>query len=223
MMAESIFLRASNAFMSRIEIGVESAERTSRLGLSRQSVREVQAVIDDLRDRRFAAERDRDQATRDAANQTALAIDWGEKAAYALSKAREDLAEQAIGRQLDAERAVALASNRVRSFDAEIERLTEQASALAGERTAMNEALAAAGRQRSESGLARSGTTPEQRVELAKARFDQLMDEERSARPTVSVASEIDDLRRADDVAQRLKALQTAPMVTVKRRTVKRG
>jgi phage shock protein A len=213
MMGASVFVRASSAFMSQVELGVGSAERVSRRGLSRHSIREVEAAIEDVRTQRFAAERERDLAVRERAAQLAAAMEWGEKAAYALSKERSDLAEQAISRQLDAERDAQNASDREQASTTEVERLAALTSELTAERKRMAAELAALQQPGRDaiSGEHRTGAA-EQRVERARARFDQLMDDERSGRSkddSNTSAQEIDALRRADQVAERMATLRT--------------
>ncbi|MBJ6123408.1 PspA/IM30 family protein [Sphingomonas mollis] len=228
-MAGSIFMRASNAFISQIELGAGSVERANRRSLSRQSIREVEAAIDNVRDQRFASERERDDAAREMTRQVALAADWGEKAAYALSKERADLAERAIERQLDAERDAQASSARERAASIEVKRLAVLTVDLTAERKAMLGKLAALEQERSSiTGNLSPETITEQRVERARARFDQLMDDEREANLVVSTdtsGQEIDALRRADQVAERLSALRTnaGEKSTAKRRSSKQG
>ena len=136
-MGASVFVRASSAFMSQVELGVGSAERVRRRGLSRHSIREIGGAIEDLRTQRFAAERERDLAVRERAAQLAAAMEWAEKAAYALSKERSDLAEQAISRQLDAEHDAQKASDREQTSTTEVERLAALTSELTAERKRM--------------------------------------------------------------------------------------
>lgn len=215
-MSGSVFVRASSAFRSQIELGVGSAERASRRGLSRHSIREMEAAIDDLRTQRFAAERERDRAASDKTAQLAAAAAWGEKAAYALGKTRSDLAEQAIGRQLDAERDARTASDREQASTAEVERLAALTIELTAERKRMAAELADLEQRRPGTPAvsdpsAAAKQRAEQRVERARARFDQLMDDERGGRPETAGDAgehEIDALRRTDEVAERLAAMR---------------
>jgi len=209
----SVFMRVSGAILSQIEVGVGSAEQASRWGFSRKSIREMEAAIEDVRSQQFAAASKRDRAVSERAAQLVLATTWGENAAYALSKERRDLAEQAIGRQLDAECEAKAAAEREHELTMEAERLASLVTELTAERKRMVAELAAFERSQPIAPNERKQEdTAEQRFDRARARFDRLMDDERSARSDAAENAdmhEIDKLRRADQVSERLAALQS--------------
>lgn len=213
-MAGSIFMRASGAVMSHIELGISAAERSSRHGLSRQSIREIETALEEVRTQRFTAESGRDRAAGVKAKQIASAAEWKEKAVYALSKGRADLAEQAIGRQLEAEREAQAAENLEQTSAIEIDRLVALATDLTAERKRMVAELAAVAQEPASAPTdARQPSTVEQRVERARARFEQIIDDARTAwsvSPAAAAEDEIDALRRADQIAERLAELRMA-------------
>ncbi len=146
----------------------------------------------------------------------------------ALSKGRADLAEQAIGRQLDAEREAQAAENLEQASAVEIDRLVALTTDLTAERRRMVAELAVVAQAPSPVHTdARQPTTVEQRVERARARFEQIIDDERIGRPVSPVPAaedEIDALRRTDQIAERLDELRGATEESSSRkRAPKRG
>jgi len=206
----SFFLRAQQAIAANLEIGVGGIERSIRGGLSRLSVREIEGAQDEARRERFAAERRRDAARGEAERLDLLAADWRDKAAYALTKDRRDLAAAALERQLDCEQQRVAAHHTADDAAAEVERLAALVESLGAERTRMAAEITATDR------LGASGAGPavggrpgvEQRAEQARARFDRMMEDVRAAHPVVPATdAEIEALRRADEVERRLAEL----------------
>ena len=222
----SIFMRMSGAVLSQIEVGIGSAEHASRWGLSRRSIREMEAAIEDVRSQRFAAESNRDRAASERAAQLLSAATWGDNAAYALGKERHDLAERAIACQLDAEREAQDAAQLEEKFSAEAVRLAALIEELTIERQRMAAELAELERNRPDTSAQKvQGETPEQRFERARARFDRLMEDEGNGPSPASFephGREIDELRRADQVAERLAALRGEASPQTKRPSKRR-
>jgi phage shock protein A len=217
----SIFMRMSGAVLSHIEVGIGSAEHASRWRLSRSSIREMEAAIEDARSQRFAAENNRDQAARERATQLLSAATLGDDAVYALGKERQDLAERAIVRQLDAEHEAQEAAGREEKFSTEAVRLGALIDELTIERQRMAAELAEIERNRPDINAKNvGGETPEQRFERAHARFDRLMEDERNGSSAASIKPhqrEIDDLRQSDRVAERLAVLRAGAKPRTKR------
>jgi len=213
-MPASLFVRMSGAIASHVELGLEAAEKVSRRPLSRQAVREIEAVIDDLEAQGLAAERARADAASQKAKHITDAVEWGERAAYALGKDRSDLAGQAIGRQLDAERGARAATEREEQANRDAEQLKTLVTDLEAERRRMMEDLRALERDRPADPIAvRADPSVELRIRRARTRFERLMNDETAERAHPSAeesARDIEALRRADQVAERLAMLREA-------------
>lgn len=95
-MAENIFERARRVVSAALEDGVERLEQASGTKLMKQAVREVDYAIEDAEDEYVAAEKRKSAASAQAGILREEAAEWREKAEYALSKDRDDLAEAAI-------------------------------------------------------------------------------------------------------------------------------
>jgi len=217
----SIFMRMSGAVLSQIEVGLGSAEHASRWGLSRRSIREMEASIEDVRSQRFAAESSRDRAATERAAQLISASTWGDNAAYAIQKERPDLAEQAIARQIDCERQAQEAAELEEQSSTEVARLAALIEELTTERQRMAAELAELERNRPNS-LVQQNTieTPEQRFERARARFLRLMEGEKVVHAQTALEPErheIDEMRLADRVKERMATLQADAGLRAKR------
>lgn len=223
MMGGSVFVRARQAVAASLEIGIGGVERASRPALSRMSVREIEAAQDQARDERFAAERRRDEALRRREQLEAEGREWQEKATFALGKQRSDLAEQAIGRQIETEEGAASATADAAAADRDIQRLAATIAQLGEERTRMSAELTQAERrlEREQGTASAIPASAEERAERARARFDRLMEDicsDQPASPTRSdIDGELETLRREDEIARRLAAMRN-PKPQPKRR-----
>lgn len=212
-MPASFFLRSKQAFVAQMEIGLSAVERVSHGSMSRDSVREIEAAQEQARESRFQAERRRGIALARRDLSGSEAATWGEKAAYALTKDRTDLAERAVERQIDCEAAAVAASQEATKAEGEIVRLTALTIELGEERRRMSAELKALEHERSSTDDEDGPLTIEQRAERARARFGRMIEDARPDGETdisAAASSNLDALRRADAVEERLATMRAA-------------
>lgn len=219
-MAESIFMRVRRLISASVEDAVDAMERAGGTSVMREAIREVDRAIDEVRTAQEAATARRLQAMRQQRLFREKLTVLEDKARFALSQNREDLAEAAVSRQLD--------------FEAEARRLDEvqeQASSEAAEletclvslttrRTQMEEALSAFTVARQEAACRSDGSgTPQRRtrtrVERAEQAFDRAMAGAggvsgltRADGAAIAKVAEIATLERSATIAQRMAGLR---------------
>lgn len=209
----SFFVRTQNAFASNFEIGLAALETRCRDGLARNSVREMDAALEEARRERFAADERRDGAAADEKRLRAEIADWRDKAAFALGKDRADLAELALAAELDAEAKLAEAGKAKAAAAKDAQRI----QALMDEMLAQRQDMAARARTLDSRPAGRgsgSRLTPEQRAEVARARFERIVEDLDGAAPPPAAesqgAADLDQLRRSDEIERRLAELKSA-------------
>ncbi len=220
-MSEPIFQRVRRILNARLEDAVDRMEQSGGDAVMREALREVDRAIDQVQGDHEAAMSRRLTAVR---QQKALRDKLGEltdKAKFALGEGREDLAEAALGRQVDFE-AQAGKLDAVQAQAAEEEaRLGENLAALKTRKQQMEEALAAFLASQRDAALGGDGPAKaprgvERRVDQAERAFDRAMTGAggagltRSDAETVSRVAEIDVMQKRSIVAARLAALKQA-------------
>ena len=141
-----------------------------------------------------------------------------EKARFALSEGREDLAEGALARQLELEEQDGKLQQAQELARAEEDKLEESLAALRDRKKQMEEALAAFQIARSEASLGGSDASTtidrERRLENAESAFDRAMTGgggvgfTRGDAKAINQVAEIDTLSKRATVADRLAALK---------------
>src|SRR5688572_21211976 len=141
-MAEPVFLRVRRVMSASVEEAVDAMERAGGASLMREAIRQVARALDEVRVEQEAAIARGANAKRHQQTLRDRAADMEEKARFALAKARDDLAEAAVSRQLDFE-AQAERLDKVQSDAAEeAARLADCAVALAERKKQMEDELA---------------------------------------------------------------------------------
>ncbi len=219
-MAEKVYTRVKRIISANIEDLVDRMERAGGTSVMRESIREVERAIDDVRNERDAATVRRLQAVRQQKLYQERLDALTEKAQYALDQGREDLAEAALSRQVDFEAQIAHIQS-VETEAGEEERLLEEAMAsleVRGER--MKEELKVFEMSRVEVGLDKdSGVSDalkrERRMDRAEAAFDRAMGGaggesylSDSAVQDYKSLAELDQMQRSQKIADRLSALK---------------
>lgn len=220
--AESIFGRVRRVIAGSVEDAVDAMERAGGTGVMREAIREVDRVLDEVRGEHEAAAARRLQAMRQARMFREQAAALEEKAQFALTGNREDLAEAAIARQIDFE-AHAERLDAAQSESAEqAERLEACLAALKARKEQMEEELAVWEANRREAMAGGDTAAPrrkagvERRVAQAEAAFGRILKDvngaglpRADARAAAGVA-EIELLQRSAAIAQRMEALRAA-------------
>lgn len=219
-MAESIFVRVQRVLSTGVESATGALERASGTSLMREAIRQVDRAADEIRVEIEAARSRRANAAHQQQLTRERLATLIEQARYAMSKEREDLAEAAVARQLD--------------YEAELDRL-KKAQADAADETGRLEACMAALKVRkaqmekelaafeAAQGAASCGAGPrpgpidrsESKVARAEEAFERVMSAAGAgaglmdAKDAAKLA-EVEAMRKADRIAERLAALRAA-------------
>jgi len=214
-MAEPIYLRVRRVLSASAEDSVDALERLGGASVMREAIRQVDRALDEVRVEQEAAIDRGAQAKRQQARIGERVADLEEKARFALSKGRDDLAEAALASQLDFE-AQAERLARVEADAAnEKGRLDGCVAELAARRQQMEKDLAAFEAARREARSCAEGGEDrgiQRKVDRAQRTFDRVMANAGGA-PAGRVdapEAEIDALRKEAAVADRLAALRAA-------------
>jgi phage shock protein A len=222
-MPESISTRLRRIARARMESLVDSLEQSSSPAVMAEAIREMERLMDE-------AQREKDQAVirRLAAvrSQKLLRerlLDLEQKARFAIAEGREDLAEIALGRQIDFEAGIADLDGTIAAAAEEEERLAAVAADLAQRHDAMVETLKA--RQEAEAeadrvGAVVGGPTADRTraADRAESAFQRALGGLGSvagapvADPeTRKGLGEIERMARRRDVAERMAKLKESP------------
>jgi phage shock protein A len=213
-----------------IEAGVDgalsAAERLNSDGLMRQSIREVDSVLEDLTRQR---EQVRARATSAVARRRLVegqVTTLHEQARFALTKGREDLAHRAVVEQLAAEREIAATREVEVHAAAEVQRIDDTLVELATRRQRLSDAYEA---ERKASDPARTSAAIDVRVGRAEASFDRVRAMNAASANASSAGAaaiaDIETLSRDDTVAERLRELRAGldPTLPKPRRAARRA
>ncbi len=218
-MVESIFVRVRRILSTRVENSVDAMEAAANDAVMRETLREVDRVIDETRARQDTAQTRRLQAKRQCDMIAKKLGELTDKATFALSQGREDLAENALTRQVDLE----AESDRLEEVQSlariEEDKLEETLAALRARHREMEEALKAFEIARSESSMGGDNgvsleIATERKVEKSQDAFNRAMTSGGGNGFTpgdaaaINGVAEIDTLQKRATVAQRLSALK---------------
>jgi phage shock protein A len=221
-MAEQIFQRVRRILNARLEDAVDRMEQSGSDSVMREAIREVGRAIEQVQVDYEAAMSSRLLAVRQQKALREKAIELTAKAKFALAEGREDLAEAALGRQVDFEEQAGKLGAVWTQAGEEEARLSENLAALKTRKQQMEEALDAFLASRRDAALGGDGPTKpprcvERRVDRAEKAFERAMSNAGGAgftRPdteTISRVAEIDVMQKHALVAARLAALKQAP------------
>ncbi|MBY6242018.1 PspA/IM30 family protein [Methylosinus sp. Sm6] len=222
-MTESIATRVKRILSASIADLVDRLEAAQGESVMKETIREIELVIDEARVESGRAAAKRLQAVRQAQMTRDKIADLARRAKEALEESREDLAEAAISRQIDLEaQIVALAGAECDAGNAE-DAIERDIAALTARKKEMEESLAAfvSSRREAERNMGfkpEGGMTPDRRAENAAAAFDRAMKATAGDMPamapvraeTSAQLAELDVLLRQKQVAERLAALKAS-------------
>jgi phage shock protein A len=220
-MAESIFSRVSRLVSAKVEDTVDQMEQAGGDAVMREAVREVDRAIDEIKSNQEAAMARRLQSVRQQKLLRERVDQLGEKAKFAISEGREDLAEAAVSRQIDFEQEFSKLEQ-VQTLAAEEEaRLEDSLTALKTRKQQMEESLSAFVVSQREASMGGDGAfhnerNVEKQVTRAEAAFDRAMTGAggvgftRADADTINRVAEIDSMHKSSIIAERLAALKKA-------------
>jgi phage shock protein A len=207
---------------AKLEDAVDRMEQSGSDSVMREATREVDRAIDRVQVDYEAAMSRRLLAVRQQKALREKAIDLTDKAKFALAEGREDLAEAALGRQVDLEeQAGKLDAVRTQAGEEEA-RISENLAALKTRKQLMEEALDAFLASRRDvvlggDGLTRPPRGVEWRVDQAEKAFERAMSNAGGGgfihpdAEAINRVAEIDVMQKQALVAARLAALKQAP------------
>jgi phage shock protein A len=215
-MPEPIFLRVRRVLAATADDAVSAMERASGSSLLREAVRQVAGALDEVRGEQRAVAGRIAGAKREQGLVRERIAELEGKARFALGKARDDLAEAAVSRQLDLEAELARLDGVQTAAAAEAVRLDECAAALTARKAQMERELAAfeAARQGDPGAApARRDEALRRRVDRARETFERVMAETGGAAAGRAdpQEAEIDALRKDAALAERMEKLRAAP------------
>lgn len=218
-MSDSIFVRVQRVVTGGVGSALEAAEKLSGTSVMRQAIREMDSAIDRARVEGDSARAKRLQAAHRLQECRKQLATLKDQARFALSKERPDLAEVAIGRQLDVEAQIAFLTKAETEAAAVERRLEESAAELKLRRGQMFDEL------RSFEAAQRAGTSGEnapgspdsglqRRAERAQETFERAMEAAgglsggRASPEAAAKVAELEALQKEATIAERLAALQ---------------
>lgn len=218
-MAETIFSRVARLLSARVEDTIDRMEKAGGTTVMREAIREMDRAIDDVRTDHEAVAVGRLQATRQQKMLLERSQQLGEKAKFAISDSREDLAQAAVSRQVDFEQEAAKLT-KVQDQAREKEgRLEESLASLKARKFEMEDRLAAFVVSQAEvmmasEGIVRAKPAVEKQVARAEQAFDRAMNGAgglgflRADAQTIQRVAEIDGLQKKAVVVERLAKLK---------------
>ena len=218
-MAESVFARVQRLLSAKVEDTVDRMEKSGGEGVMRESIREVDRAIDDLRSEHDGAMALRLQAARQQEMVKTKIAELGEKAAFAVEQGRDDLAEAALTRQIEFEGEIGKLEKVQGGSREQEQKLDDAITALRTRKAQMQEVLDAFCQSQADAAIGGDGAMQlarkiDKKVENAEAAFDRAMggaggvNFSRTDADTINKVAEIDGLQKSSTVASRLAALK---------------
>jgi phage shock protein A len=222
-MAESIATRVKRILSASIADLVDRLEAAQGESVMKETIREIEQIIDEARVAVSRAAAKRLQAVRQAQMTRDKIADLARRAKEALEDAREDLALAAISRQIDLEAQIAALADAERAAADAENAIERDIAALTARKKEMEESLAVfvSSRREAERNTGfkpEGGMTPDRRAEKAAAAFDRTMKAAADDMPamapmqaqTNAKLAELDVVLRQKQVAERLAAMKAA-------------
>jgi phage shock protein A len=220
-MAEPIFMRIKRLISGSVEEAVDALERAGGVGVMRESIREIDRLVDEANAERGKATTKRLQAMRQGRLYSERLAALQEKAEFAVEQGRDDLAEAALQRQIDFETTMKTLEQTEAEAGAEERQIEEAIASLNLRKARMEEELKAFEAAKREANTASlggedaAGHDKHHRVDRAEAAFSRAM---AGAGGVAGVAAldtathaklaEIETIQRSDTIAKRMEAIR---------------
>lgn len=220
-MAESVFARVQRLLSAKVEDTVDRMETAGGEGVMRESIREVDRAIDEMRSDQNAAMARRLQAARQQEMVNKKIAELGAKAAFAVEQGRDDLAEAALQRQVEFEEEIGKLQKVQDGGSEQEQKLDDAITALKTRKGQMQEVLDAFCQSQADAMVGGDGAMQlaqaiDKKVENAEAAFDRAMggaggvNFSRTDADTINKVAELDGLQKSASVASRLAALKAS-------------
>ena len=217
-MSDSIFVRVQRVVSGGVGSAIDAAERLSGSSVMRQAIREMDAAIEKARAEREAARARRLQAEHHLQACRKQLATLKEQARFAVGKQRLDLAQVAVGRQIDVEAQIATLVKAETEAKADESRLGESVDALKLRRGQMYEELRAfEAAQRAASSDFEAFGSPDSRVQRRAERAEEAFERAlaaagglsggRASPEAAAKVAELEALQKEAVIADRLAAL----------------
>jgi|SRR5690606_16059739 len=221
-MSETLTQRVGRLIAGSFHSLVDVVENAAPESVMAQAAREIDAAISDVRADLGTVEAQRHLTAKRLAEESARHETLGEQAALAIQQGREDLAQAALGRQIDIEAQLPVLESRLAALAEDRSRLEGYVIALQAKRREMLDALEdyrKAMEQKSSAtgtstGTSRPGESVNERAERAGAAFDRIFQRHtgipgaRAASTDAAQLAELETLSRDNRVAERLAQLK---------------
>jgi phage shock protein A len=224
-MSDSIFVRVQRVVSGGVGSAIDAAERLSGASVMRQAIREMDSAIEKARGEREAARARRLQAEHHLDSCRKQLATLKEQARFAVAKQRLDLAEVAVGRQIDVEARIATLAKAETEAKADESRLGDSVDALKLRRGQMYDELRAfEAAQRAAASDFEAPGSPDSRVHRRAERAEEAFERAlaaagglsggRASPEAAAKVAELEALQKEAAIAERLAALSGAGKTT---------
>ncbi len=221
-MAETLKTRVGRVIAGSVHALLDRIEDQAPEAMMEQSLREADAVIDDVRHELGVVSANRHLAQQQHASQNAQHEKLSIQVQDALAQQRDDLARAAVARQLDIEAQIPVLETTLADLARQEADLQGYTAALLAKKREMEEALSAFRRSRAAAAAASAGagspagSNAEQRMGRVTGAFDRLYERQTGLSGTdrgnnlqqAAKLKELDELVRENKIAERMAALK---------------
>lgn len=218
-MAENLLNRVKRLVSGGVNSVVEAVENAAPEAVMKESIREIESAIDDVRAELGLVIANKHHASKRLMEASAKHEDLADKLRLAVDQGRDDLAEAAISRQIDLEAQIPILEEALNGASSEEAELESMVSALNGRKREMEEDLQAylASRTSKPGGTATGQSSPstDRKVENAENAFNRVLrgvtgvpGTSRASRETAQKLAELEQVSRENRIKERLAAVK---------------
>jgi phage shock protein A len=218
-MAENILSRVTRLVSGSVNSIVDAVENAAPETIMREAIREVDRAIDDVRAELGLAAANKHHANKRLMEASAKHEALSDQIETAVGEGRDDLAEAAIGRQLDIEAQIPLLENALTEAGERETELEGYVLALQGRKREMENDLDTYLSTRTAGGAAAPGMSPEHaadsKADKAESAFNRVLRGKtgldgsvKADRDTAAKLAELESISRSNRVKERLAALK---------------
>ena len=221
-MSENLTNRVGRIIAGSFHALVDAVENAAPESVMEQAVREIDAVIADVRADLGAVEAQRHLAGKRLSEDSARHDTLSEQARLGLEHGREDLAAAAVERQLDIEAQIPVLESRLAGLADDKARLEGYVTALQAKKREMQEALSDYRRWRTQPSVTEEDSgagngTAQLRADRASDAFDRIFQRQTGLKATSGIAdktaaqlAELEELSRQNRIQERLAQLKAS-------------